>query len=46
MKQIMHNDEMTTYNKMVKEALKRDGMSGAAGPYYKGQIKEMIGGIF
>ena len=43
MKQIMHNDEMTTYNKMVKEALKRDGMK--AGPYYKSQIKEMIGGI-
>lgn len=40
MKQIMHNDDMTTYNRMVKEALKRDGMK--AGPYYKSQIKDMI----
>lgn len=40
MKQIMHNDSMTTYNKMVREALKRDGMK--AGPWYKQQIKDMI----
>lgn len=43
MKQTMHDDSVTTYNKMIKEALKRDGQK--AGPWYKQQIKEAIGPI-
>lgn len=43
MKQAMHDDKFSTYNKMVKEAYKRDG--GPAGAFYKAQIKDLIGPI-
>ena len=43
LKQAMHDDTFSTYNKMVKEAYKRDG--GPAGAFYKAQIKDLIGPI-
>jgi hypothetical protein len=43
MKQAMHDDSFSTYNKMIKEAHKRDG--GPAGAFYKQQIKDLIGPI-
>ena len=43
MKQAMHDDTFSTYNKMIKEAHKRDG--GPAGAFYKAQIKDLIGPI-